>query len=472
MAALHAHAQIHRFAQDIDFSERQPETGTASLDDESESEISSRAEATLRMHYSRGLSGNSSGGGPTTKKVVPTTSHDCPYAPDFKKPAPRSKSRSDGSHHKAAPSRPSETSQHHHHKATVSRPDTSSFFEKLKQQSAAKGVYRTHISDDSHNGESSTHRTDHQSKKSQQEKMVEALQKIGLDKETSEHAAKAILEEAEDSASFSRHHALNPEDVYSANICPICEETLTFAFHEAKSKVGHVKGVDSVMNANQARRARLKRMMSARATLSGQDQVLHDALYRVEVLLRTEVDDERIFRLLLRLRRSWVERRMEYFEIDYVAWTLPMIRAHYDVRNNHFKQPDRENALEHDIMKDTYEQLHGAMKETDPTDGTEKINPKIVELLFKASKELREQRKEQRELRETMDPEVSSSLRQLASAISATEIDCNTTALTSDPDTAAGTIKTTEDARATAASVNSGRNNPAGLYATCYASGF
>lgn len=426
------------------------------------------------MHYSRGLSGNSSGGahgsakkvggqtGTTsggagaTKKAAPKVTHTHPHSPEFKKPAPRSKSHSETSRQKAA----------------ASRHDTSSFFEKLKKQSAAKGVYRTHISDDSRNGEDSTHRTDHQSKKSQQEKMVEALQKIGLDKETSEHAAKAILEEAEDSASFSRHHALNPEDVYAPDICPICEETLTFAFHEAKSKVGHVKGADRVMNANQARRERLKRMMSARATLSGQDQVLHDALYRVEVLLRTEVDDERIFRLLLRLRRSWVERRMEYFEIDYVAWTLPMIRAHYDVRNNHFKQPDRENALEHDIMKDTYEQLHRGMKETDPTDGSERFNPKIVELLFKASKELREQRKEQRELRETIDPEISSSLRQLASSISATEVDCNTLALTSDPDTAAGTVKTTEDARSTAASVNSGRSNPAGLYATCYASGF
>jgi len=177
----------------------------------------------------------------------------------------------------------------------------------------------------------------------------------------------------------------------------------------------------------------MMRAIQARANLSEGDQKCHQVLYRIEQSLRGRFADDRIFRTLLVLRREWIEKKLEYFEIAYVPWTMAHLRRHYDPANAHFFQPVRQTHVEYKRATD----LHKTLYTQAVTGGV--IDYRAMHSFCEMSKTCQSYREELvRRLDET-EVDVAESLRVLAEAISRTTRDESILLLRRDPATAAGT---------------------------------
>jgi len=444
---------------------------SAGLDDDEESALAERAEATLRSHYATHSSNGRAtplapAAAPPKKRGRPLGSKNkpkiVPAAPAVGSAAASLSSAGSVGGSAVGSKRPSDSAgSASSAKRRAAPPPSHSFFLAPPSRIAQKGAYRAEASPPSGPGDP----------------IALALDVLGVP--AAEHAAvrdalaagAAVAEpaaEASDSASFSRRFAVPQEEMYAADACPICEETMTFAYHDARKSIGAGVGAPPAMNRlvshQQRQKERLLRAIQARANLSDHDQKCHIVLYEIERAMRGNWADERIFRLLIMLRREWIEKKLEWFEIAYVPWTLAQLRTHFDPANQHFKDDIRRVQYEYNQTAD----LQTVMYRAAHTAGA--IDFRAADAFLKYAKQNQAYREEMRRLLEENQPDLAEAMRVLATAIARTTRDEGVLLLMQDPRTAAGTKPQGGDHRQTAGAVTV--EEPHGQYEQSFLSGY
>lgn len=240
-----------------------------------------------------------------------------------------------------------------------------------------------------------------------------------------------------ESASFQRQSAVPLADMYGPGACAICEETMAFQYHKARTEVGAGrKASDKLVSIQARQRERLSRQIQARANMAEGDQGCHRVLFGLEHALRGRWSDKRIFDLLLVLRREWIEKKLEYYGIDYVPWTRAALEAHFNPANKHFDQPLRRTITEYDKSTEMLDLLFAASNQGGTIDyrGVAAFQ-KQCELQFKYRESIRTQL-------EQAEPDIAEILRQFTEAVARTTRDAGAQRVTQDPESAAGRAPT------------------------------
>lgn len=269
--------------------------------------------------------------------------------------------------------------------------------------------------------------------------------------------------DAADSASFRRQHAVSTAQMFGAAACAICEEHTSFA-HDLALRQANTRrsAADRTLSTQQRQKERLLRMIQARSNLAEGDQKLHRVLYEVEFALRGRIADERIFRLLIVLRRDLIEKRMEQFEIEYVPWTLEMLRKHFDPDADHFDQPVRSAMREYKMISRLFKDACDSCM----AGGT--VDFRGFQAVERMAKLTRSYREEIGKLLDESAPNFSEALRTLTEAISRTTRDDGTFRLLIDTETASGRVAAGGDNRTTAG--QEATHEPNSAYALHYIS--
>lgn len=392
-----------------------------SAEDDDESAIEQAAEFTLRSHYSRSASNGS-------RESYASISH-TPIA------SPR------GNQYRQTP----DVSIRSLSSTSTSKKRTREIAnnEFVAPPVAEKGAYRLEMSDEIDN----------------------ALATLGVDRPEDRTAIQATIVQAPkdvdaDSASFSRRYAMTVESMYGAGVCPICEEVMTFQHQTAKRRAASARQIASTaaLNAQQRRKEAARQANMARSNLSDSDQKCHEIIYKIENELRVLVSDDRIFKLLIVLRREFVEKYLERDKIPYVPWTLALLRTHYNPANRHFYQPLR--SAYHD-MNMCEKQLERAFELTENDVRGFKAFKEMHECVMKA-------RKEVNDMLNIGQSNTAEALRVLSVAIFKTTVNTNTMNLLQDPELAAGRTIAGGDNRTTAG--NAGEHDPHSEYARSHIS--
>lgn len=413
--------------------------------DDEESGVAERAEATLRSRYSQAHSSSSA---VASRAGAAASSSAIGDAQPRKRGRPlgsRNRPRVEGAESASKRRRPVAASRSAEHSEFAPPPPE-----------AHKGAYRLDASAPS------------------EELVDRSLGALGIDDPAERSAVGALvasaaheLRRADDgdaSASFARQHAVAPEVMYDADSCPICEETMTFTYHAARARVGvggH-RAANRLLSNQQRQRERLTRALQARSNLADSDQKCHQVLYNIEHALRGRWADRRIFRLMLVLRREWIEKNLERFEIPYVPWTMAMLQTHYNPTNGHFAQPIRQVALEYDRSLDLHEKTYRASCQ----DGT--LDYRAIAAFKDLCKTTQTYREEMARLLDEGEPDIAEALRTLAAAIARTTHDEGALRLQQDPEAAAGRLPAGGDNR-TSASIGSA-HEPHSAYALSHLS--
>lgn len=298
--------------------------------------------------------------------------------------------------------------------------------------------------------------------------LCEALASMGISRRSDrdsvrEMAPMVVADASEASVSFSRHFAVDVAEMYGAGVCPICEESSTFNFQLAKTKtVNNARAASKQTGPQQRVKDRFMRAMQQRASLAEEDQRLHEVIYAVEHSLCGRIGDERIFRLVLLLRRSFVEKNLERSKIEYVPWTLAMLQEHFEPGNDHIWRPVRNAKKRYRMAEEMLEHMFAATTAAGSYDfrAANAFN-KTYDTLIKGQKEIDD-------MLDLADANIAESLRLLSVAIFKTTCDEATFKLTHDPETAAGKIAPSGDNRTTAGTNE--RNEPNGQYAMTHIS--
>jgi hypothetical protein len=459
-------------------------TSRAALDfsvDEEESGIAERAEATLRSHYATSSHTGHGGGGAATPapkrrpapKKVPVAA---PAVGPLVSSAEASSTASSSSSAAAGSARGSKRGSAGSASSAKRRappPPSHSFFlppmpvtAASLARIAAKGAYRPDASAPSA-APAAPDLNDLGVPEAEHEAVRGALAAGAAVEAAGADAGEA---DVSDSASFSRTHAVTAEAMYPAGACPICEETMTFAYHAAKRSMG--SGIDGgsstavsrLISHHQRQRERMLRAIQARANLSDHDQRCHAVLYHLEKTLRGVYRDDRIFRLLILLRREWIEKKLEHFQIQYVPWTMAMLRIHFDPASGHFRDQIRQVITQYDQCTELQTVMFNAAH------GAGAIDYRAADRFIRLGKESREYREEIKRLLEEEQPDRAEAMRALSEAIVQTTRDPGIKLLTQDPRTAAGAKPQGGDNRQTA-----GLNvveEPHGAYEQSFLSGY
>lgn len=378
------------------------EDTSRSFNDDEES-IADRAEAALRAQYSRNRSSES------VSQMMPP-----PVAVKTRTRNSASKRSMDEGSARASKRRREERSEH----SAFAPPPV-----------AEKGAYRFAASD-SH------------------AKVSHALASLGVPKQHHTTVHNAIVTAKvndDDDASFVRKYAVTAADMFGANRCCICEEQTSFAKNDAQKMMAAASNSTRGMTAQQRQKERLLRAVQARSNLSEADQSLHRILYEIEISCRGRINDDRIFTILIILRREFIEKQMERDHVCYVPWTLAMLKTHYDPSNDHFYQPLRcaqeELKLFRERLKDAYDSCKSG--------GTYDFRG------FKAMAEIGKMCQSYRaEIDRQLDelaPNVSENLRMLAEAVGRHTRDNMNYRLLTDAEAASGKVEAGGDNRTSAA---------------------
>ncbi len=426
--------------------------------DEEESAIEEQAEEALRSQHRRNFGSSSSRDGSRTplersmayeRPHLVTTAAPMPQAPTG--PPKKKLGRPFGAKNKpklitAAPLSPdaslhrSDDSSRKRSRAVVAAEEHSEF---APPPVATKGAYRLQAS----NGE-----------EDRLDDLARSLSRLGVSRHEDRESFRAAVapisaapdlagaDHAEDSASFVRHHSVTVEELYGDPLaCPCCEEHMTMTLQMAKYKRAKGGRIASKMNsATQQARERLSRAVQARSNLTDEDQKLHEVIYATEDALRGRVADKRIYRLVLLLKREFVEKRLEQAGIEYVPWTMPMIEAHYDPKNKHMWQPLRSAMRNLEMAEEQLEMAHAASKSGGSYDF------RGMRAFKDAYGTVMAGRKEVNDMMDIADPNIAETIRLLSTAIFRSTCDTATLKLTQDPETAAGKIAASGDNRTSA----------------------
>jgi hypothetical protein len=300
------------------------------------------------------------------------------------------------------------------------------------------------------------------SKKSQQEiandelteKLTSAMQKLGLDANTQTTLMNVVADASEDSATFSRRYAVPCERFYGPNKCVICEETVSFTFLHAKEQMslrpGGINGGALVLagNALQRKKQRQDLAMRARVAVAANDQNAHKLISFFQTLLAGDIADDRIFRMMLILRRYLIERFYEAAQQSYVKWRLRDLREHFHPVTGHQYDALRQEIHEHNMCRRVFSNLANM---SDDADFSNKEVLTRVATIGKLRKTLQEGRARIAEERAQKDPNLAEALRTVAMAITKNITDINADQVETDVETAAGMIEMGGDSRTTAA---------------------
>ena len=115
-----------------------------------------------------------------------------------------------------------------------------------------------------------------------------------------------------DSASGSRSN--NEWPVVPANECPICWEQQTFVMRDTRAGTADVA---------QGKTAMVQRVDDYRRVI-----------FDLERALRTVENDRVVWDAMLKARREYIEQHLDAHGVPHVKWTLDMLRAHYEVRDD------------------------------------------------------------------------------------------------------------------------------------------
>ena len=397
-----------------------------------ESNIAEKAEATLRSQYSQHTGRRSSDSLSTRMPAA------VPFQPPKKRGRPLGSKNKPKSIDGAAPPRPAAPSLLHKRPADHSgdqepkrRTPSGSHDRFVAPPTETKGAYRLEASHPSQDIDRSFDRMGISGEGERAE--IRSIIERGVPELLSEKSG-----EESDTASFTRNYAVEFERMFSKGDCAICEETLVFSFHAHKNKIGPgVKAADRTLNAHQRQKERLLRAIQARSNLAEGDQRCHQVIYSIEQSLRGRVADKRLFKLMILLRREWIEKRLEYYQIPYVPWTMKMLEAHYNPRNKHFYQPTRELMVAHEQVLTLQDKLYEAAY--NPAAGT--FDYRGVQWHEKYVRAARETSEALRQHLDEASPDFAESMRMLATAIFSTTRDESALKLTQDPEMAAGKLK-------------------------------
>jgi hypothetical protein len=286
------------------------------------------------------------------------------------------------------------------------------------------------------------------------EKLTAAMDKLKIDTKTKSAILTVVADASEDSATFSRHFAVPCERFYGPNKCVVCEETVSFTFHHVKEQMslrpGGLSGAALQLAGNSLQRKKQRQdlAMRARIAVAANDQNAHKLISFFQTLLSGEIDDDRIFRMMLILRRYLIERFYEGARQPYVKWRLRDLQAHFHPITGHQFDPLREEIWEHKQVRKIFKD---ASNMDANSDWDNKEVQKRVEMLIKLRKSLTEGRAKINEERAQKDPNLGEALRTVAMAITKNITDINAQAVETDVETGAGTNEMGGDSRTTAA---------------------
>ena len=293
------------------------------------------------------------------------------------------------------------------------------------------------------------------------------MARAGLPVEAQREIVDVIEAAASDTASFVRKYAVPCERFYGKNKCVICEETVSFTFHYAKEQMmlrpGGLNGGAVVLagNALQRKKQRLDLSMRARVAVSAQDQNAHKLISFLQTLLAGTIDDDRIFRMMLILRRYLVEQFFEEAERQYVKWRLQDLREHFHPTRGHQYDPLRQEIYEHNRLRKLYDSLSDIGADADFNN---KDVLKRVGEVGKIRKQLIESRRAIDEQMAQKDPNLPEALRTVAMAITKNITDINADLVATDVETGAGMLEMGGDMMRSAANRSLEYKDPGTMY--------
>lgn len=273
-----------------------------------------------------------------------------------------------------------------------------------------------------------------------------SLRRALADASVPNELANRVLEHSLDDHSLPRRYAVPASELYDADACPVCEESLTFVHADAQEALS-VRSEASKQTAA-TRRDKRARARAARLAVAREDTQRHELIFKLSEVMSTRIPDERLVRHLLVLRRNLIEADFERFQVPYVAWTHDMLTRHFDPANHHRFDPAREAIADHRALRSEVDKMRRCMwvpSQANP--GVTLLDPRVSDQVLKWTLALQKTRKHIQELQQDVDPNASASLRAMADAVGAFRRDRAAEQLSLDPELEAGTLAMGGDAR-------------------------
>lgn len=174
-----------------------------------------------------------------------------------------------------------------------------------------------------------------------------------------------------------------------ADECPICWEQQNFLMRDTRPRGGASADVQ------QSQGAMVQKITDYRKVI-----------FDLEVSLRTVQNDAIVWKAMLLARREYIERYLIEYGVPFTAWTREILETHYDVRNGHTFDLERDYRMEERDMRKIQTKIvkNALYMKTPPgdvqshsggggggeDDGNLAINLRSAEMIIKLSKRRQE----------------------------------------------------------------------------------